>query len=99
MARNDENLLPPSGAWCAYLLRCGDGSLYAGATNDLARRIACHEAGQGGAYTRSRRPVALAFFERVPDRSAALKREAALKRLTRAEKLALTAQHPVARDQ
>ena len=75
--------------WMVYLLRCRDGSLYAGATNDLARRIAAHQAGRGGAYTRSRRPVRVVYSERVPGRSAALVREAALKRLTRAAKLAL----------
>jgi len=77
--------------WCVYLLRCGDGTLYAGATNDLARRLDAHGRGAGARYTRSRLPVALAFTERARDRSAALRREAALKRLTRAEKLALVA--------
>ena len=72
-----------------YLLRCGDGSLYAGATNDLARRVARHAAGRGARYTRSRLPVRLVFHEAVPDRGAALRREAAIKRLTRREKLSL----------
>lgn len=72
-----------------YLLRCRDGSLYAGATNDLGRRLAAHQAGRGGAYTRARRPVRVVYSERHPDRSAALRREAALKRLPRAAKLAL----------
>ncbi len=75
--------------WVVYLLRCGDGSLYAGATNDLARRVARHAAGKGGRYTRSRLPVVLVHEEPVRGRSAALRREAALKRLTRAQKLAL----------
>lgn len=79
----------PSAGWCVYLLRCRDGSLYAGATNDLAARLARHAAGRGARYTRSRLPVALAWFQPVRGRSAALRREAALKRLTRAEKLAL----------
>ena len=73
------------------MLRCGDGSLYTGATNDLVRRVARHAAGQGARYTRSRRPVALVFREAAADRGAALKREAALKRLRRQEKLALIA--------
>jgi putative endonuclease len=77
--------------WWVYLLACGDGSLYAGATNDLARRLAAHGSGRGGRYTRSRLPVALVHSERAADRGAALRREAALKRLTRAEKLALVA--------
>jgi putative endonuclease len=71
------------------MLRCGDGSLYTGITNDLDRRIASHSRGTGAAYTRSRLPVALVFQEQAADRSAALRREAALKRLTRAKKLSL----------
>ena len=77
--------------WRVYLLRCGDGSLYAGATSDLARRLARHAAGKGARYTRSRLPVTLAWQEPAAGRSAALRREAALKRLSRAEKLALCA--------
>lgn len=76
-------------AWIVYLLRCRDGSLYAGATNDLSRRLAAHQSGRGGAYTRSRLPVRVVYSERQPDRGAALRREAALKRLPRAAKLAL----------
>ncbi len=75
--------------WHVYVLRCGDGSLYTGATNDLARRVERHARGKGGRYTRSRLPVELVHAERAADRGAALSREAALKRLTRAEKLAL----------
>ncbi len=77
--------------WRVYLLRCGDGSLSAGATNDLARRLRRHAAGTGGRYTRSRLPVALVLEIPCRDRGAALRREAALKALTRAEKLALLA--------
>ncbi len=77
--------------WWVYLLRCRDGSLYAGATNDLERREDAHARGRASRYTRSRLPVVLVHSERVRDRSAALRREAALKRLTRAEKLALVA--------
>jgi len=79
------------GGWWVYLLACRDGSLYAGATNDLARRVAAHARGRGGRYTRSRLPVTLVHSERAAGRGAALRREAALKRLTRAEKLALVA--------
>ncbi|HSN93170.1 MAG TPA: GIY-YIG nuclease family protein [Anaeromyxobacteraceae bacterium] len=75
--------------WVVYLLRCADGSLYAGATNDLPRRLARHASGQGSRYTRARLPVRVVFREPAPDRGAALRREAALKRLSRAEKLAL----------
>ncbi len=71
------------------MLRCGDGSLYTGATNDLARRVERHACGKGAAYTRSRLPVTLVFQEPASDRSAALRREAALKKLTRAKKLEL----------
>jgi putative endonuclease len=77
--------------WFVYVLRCGDGSLYTGATNDLARRVARHGAGLGARYTRSRLPVELVLRERCADRSAALRREAAIKRLRRAEKLDLVA--------
>ncbi|HEV8266163.1 MAG TPA: GIY-YIG nuclease family protein [Gemmatimonadales bacterium] len=75
--------------WIVYVLRCRGGSLYTGITNDLRRRLASHRAGTASAYTRSRRPVRLAYREPAPDRGAALRREAALKRLTRAEKLTL----------
>ena len=76
-------------AWTVYMLRCGDGTLYTGATCDLPRRLAAHQRGRGAKYTRSRLPVALAYWEEVPDKSAALRREAAIKRLCRREKLAL----------
>jgi predicted GIY-YIG superfamily endonuclease len=72
-----------------YLLRCHDGSLYTGITNDLDRRLSAHRAGTASAYTRSRRPLGLAYREEMPDRGAALKREAAIRRLSRAAKLAL----------
>jgi putative endonuclease len=72
-----------------YLLRCRDGSLYTGMTNDLRRRLESHRRGTASAYTRARRPLALAYQEPQPDRGAALKREAAIRRLSRAEKLAL----------
>ncbi len=75
--------------WWVYLLRCGDGSQYAGVTNDLARRVAAHARGRGARYTRSRLPVALVHSEPAADRGAALRREAALKALTRAEKLSI----------
>lgn len=80
---------PLAPGWRVYLLRCGDGSLYTGATNDLTRRLATHAAGRGARYTRSRLPVVLVHQERVRDRSAALRREAAIKRLPRRAKLDL----------
>ena len=75
--------------WTVYILRCGDGTLYTGCTNDLSRRLNAHQSGRGAKYTRSRLPVVLAYREEVPDRSAALRREAAIKRLDRRGKLAL----------
>ena len=74
--------------WYVYLLRCADDTLYAGCTNDPQRRLQQHNAGQ---YTRSRRPVTLVYLEQAEDHSQALRREAALKRLSRKEKLALIA--------
>ena len=78
-----------SRGWFVYMLRCRDGTLYTGATNDLERRLATHERGKGAAYTRARLPVTLVWSEPAEDRSAALRREAALKRLPRGEKLRL----------
>ena len=83
----------PAPAW-AYLLRCPGGSLYGGWTNDLARRVKAHRSGKGGArYTKShgRDAVRLAYAEKCADKSAALKREAALKKLPKARKEALCA--------
>ncbi|MCU0841399.1 MAG: GIY-YIG nuclease family protein [Thiobacillaceae bacterium] len=83
-------------AWQVYILRCADGSLYTGITTDLARRLAEHngEGGKGGLgarYTRARRPVTLAHAEGFASRAEAARREAALKALDRAAKLALIA--------
>ena len=77
--------------WTVYILRCGDGTLYTGCTNDLPRRLEAHQSGKGAKYTRSRPPVELAYREAAADKSAALRREAAIKRLDRREKLALIA--------
>ncbi len=68
--------------WFVYMLRCRDGSLYTGITTDLRRRLAAHRAGTGSRYTRSRLPVRLVYRERRATRAAALKREAAIKRLS-----------------
>ena len=72
-----------------YMLRCRDGSLYTGWTNDLDRRLKTHAAGRGGKYTRSRLPVQLAYVERFDTPAEARRREWHIKRLTRAEKLRL----------
>jgi putative endonuclease len=72
-----------------YILRCADGTLYTGWTTDLERRLRAHNSGQGAKYTRGRRPVSVAYREAQPTRSAARKREAAIRRLSRASKLKL----------
>jgi predicted GIY-YIG superfamily endonuclease len=75
--------------WFVYLLRCGDGSLYTGITNDLNRRFNQHNAGTASRYTRSRLPVVLAYQEPQKSQSHALKRELAIKSLTRPQKESL----------
>ena len=72
-----------------YILRCGDGTLYTGWTNDLEKRLAVHNSGKGGKYTRSRLPVELAYYEEHDTKEDAMRREWAIKQLTRQEKLAL----------
>ena len=72
-----------------YILECADGTLYTGWTNDLEKRLAAHNAGQGAKYTRGRGPVRLRYYEVFADKEAALRREASLNRLSRTEKLAL----------
>jgi putative endonuclease len=77
-------------AFHVYMLRCSDGTLYCGSTKDLVRRIREHNSSKLGArYTKARRPVELVYSEECDSWSAALKRECALKKLKRAEKLAL----------
>ncbi len=71
------------------ILRCGDGTLYTGCTNDLERRLKPHRSGKGAKYTRSRLPVELVYTERAENKSQALRREAAIKRLSRKERLTL----------
>lgn len=74
-----------------YILRCRDGTLYTGWTNDLERRVATHNAGTGSKYTRVRLPVELVYYEAFPSKSEAMRREVQIKRLTRGEKLRLIA--------
>jgi len=76
-------------AWVCYLLECADGTLYTGISNDLPRRLEQHARGVASKYTRARLPIRLRWSEHHRDRSAALKREAQIKGLTRAGKLAL----------
>jgi putative endonuclease len=73
-------------AWTLYLLRCRDGSLYTGITTDAERRLAQHQDGTASRYTRSRRPVTIVYREFCSSRSDALKREAAVKSLSREAK-------------
>lgn len=72
-----------------YILSCADGTLYTGWTNDLDRRLAAHNAGKGGKYTRSRLPVTLVYHEEFETKEEAMSREFKIKQLTRAEKLKL----------
>ena len=72
-----------------YMLRCKDGSLYTGWTNDLEHRLAMHSSGRGAKYTRGRGPLVLVYSEELPDKEAALRRECAIKKLRREQKLAL----------
>ena len=74
-----------------YILRCGDGTLYTGWTNDPAHRLAMHNAGKGAKYTKSRLPVELVHLEEYNSKEEAMKREAALKKLPRKVKLELIA--------
>ena len=84
-------------AWYVYMLRCGDGTLYTGVTDDVERRLAVHRAGKGAKYTRGRGPLELVYTEEAPDKSAALRREYQIKRLTKQEKEGLIAKNRTAR--
>ena len=76
-------------AWFVYVVRCGDGTLYTGISRDVEARVAKHNRGQGARYTRGRAPIALVHSERKSSHAAALRREAAIKALSRTEKIAL----------
>jgi putative endonuclease len=75
--------------WIVYILRCADGTLYTGITNDLERRMAEHEAGQGAKYTKGRGPFELVYQEICQDRGVASRREIEIKSLDRKAKLSL----------
>jgi UV DNA damage endonuclease len=79
-------------AWFLYIVRCADGSLYTGITNDVPRRCQQHNAGTASRYTRSRLPVELVYQESLASRSVALKRELAIKSMSRVEKESLIRQ-------
>ena len=75
--------------WLLYALRCADGTLYTGWARDVEARVKAHNAGRGARYTRSRRPVRLRYWERWPNRRAAMRRERQMKQMSRKRKLAL----------
>ncbi len=76
-------------SWYTYIVRCADHTLYTGITNDLEKRIQTHNNGLASKYTRVRLPVTLCYTEKVQTKSEALKREIAIKKLSREQKLAL----------
>jgi UV DNA damage endonuclease len=80
---------PSSDPWFVYILRCADGSLYTGITKDVKRRCQQHNNGTASRYTRSRLPTKQVWQEAHPSQSAALKREAAIKAMTRQQKMVL----------
>ncbi len=75
--------------WCVYILRCKDDSLYTGITDDFEKRLQAHRSGKGAKYTRGRGPLEPVYREECADHSQALKRECAIKGLTRKQKLQL----------
>ena len=81
--------------WYLYILRCADGSLYTGITTDVSRRLEAHRQGRGAKYTRGRGPLTLCYQEECGTHSEALKREIAVKALTRQEKERLIGSFPL----
>ena len=75
-----------------YMLKCRDGSLYTGWTNDLKKRVKCHQAGKGAKYTKARLPVELVYYEVFPTKEEAMRREWDIKQLSRKAKLDLIEQ-------
>ena len=82
-----------SGGYYTYILKCSDGSLYTGWTNDVDARLAAHNSGKGAKYTRSRRPVMLVYLHQFPSRSNAASHEYAIKQLSRKQKEELIKAH------
>ncbi|MEK6259175.1 MAG: GIY-YIG nuclease family protein [Planctomycetota bacterium] len=82
-------LVPKMSEWFVYILRCANDTLYTGITNDVSRRVEQHNAGTASRYTRSRLPVELVYKESQATRSLALKRELAIKALSRQRKESL----------
>lgn len=85
--------------WHLYILRCGDGTLYTGITNDVEKRLEAHRSGRGAKYTRGRGPLELVYRETCGSYSEALKREIAVKKLRREEKLGLIDSFFLTKDQ
>src|SRR5438552_2855733 len=95
MAKKKKRIRPvpdKKKSWILYILRCNDGSFYAGVTNNLSRRLIQHRDGRASRYTRSRRPVKIVYDEFCISRSDALKKEYAIKALSRKEKITLIGQ-------
>ena len=85
----EKNKKTPKPRWTIYILQCADGSFYTGITNNLEKRLKAHHDGTGAKYTRGRGPLTVVHTETRAAKGTALKREIAIKSLSRAEKLAL----------
>ena len=96
LPRTDRSVAkrPKKGTWVVYILFCADRTLYTGITNHLEHRLEMHNSGRGAKYTRGRLPVQILYFEKCPDHGAALRREYAIKRLSRQDKNVLIAEGP-----
>ena len=86
MSQSSSDRVDNTHLWFVYILECADGTLYTGMTNDIERRLDQHNAGTAARYTRARTPVKLVYQEESENRSTALKREYAIKQLTRKQK-------------
>jgi putative endonuclease len=75
--------------WFVYILLCADGSLYTGSTNNLEKRFTDHQKGKGSKYTRSHKPIKIVYSEKLESKSAALKREIEIKKMSKTKKAAL----------
>lgn len=93
-----ESAIPSHNSHFVYILRCSDGTLYTGYTTNLVRRLQQHNEGKAAKYTRGRGPVKMVYTEEGTDRSWGLKREEAIKRLTRKEKELLIGHYGEKRD-
>ncbi len=85
-----QNIVPKEQEkWFVYILECRDKSLYTGITNNIEKRLLAHNTGKGAKYTKARRPVMLKYYELLNSKSSALKREIAIKKLSRNQKIKL----------